>query len=112
MGVKKAINQNYLTGDNVKHPAVNEANRAFIDRFIALNYERLSNKFSSQRNVVNSSGFGSFDKLNETILMLYTDPEMHFTSWEQANKYLTSKFTDKAIRVVMKKPNRDEPDNE
>lgn len=112
MEVKKAVNKNYLTGDEAKVVAVNETNRAFIDRFVSLNYQRLCTQFDSQRNVINSSGFGSLDKLNTTIVSLYTDPEMCFTSWEQANKYLTSKFTDKAIRVVMKKPKRDEADNE
>lgn len=104
MEVKKAVNKNYLTGDEAKVVAVNETNRAFIDRFVSLNDQRLCTQFDSQGNVINSSGFGSLDKLNTTIVSLYTDPEMCFTSWEQANKYLTSKFTDKAIRVVMKKP--------
>ena len=104
MEVRKLVNANYITADNTKRTAVNETNRAYIDRFVSANYERLSKKFDSQRNVINSSGFGSLDKLNELILSLYTDSKMCFTGWEQANEYLTSKFTDKTIRVVMKKP--------
>lgn len=112
MEVKKAVNSNYLTGDKVKTFTVNEQNRVYIDRFVSLNYQRLCKQFESQHNVINSSGFGSLDKLNETILSLYTDSEMCFTDWEQANKYLTSKFTDKAIRVVMKKPKREESEDD
>lgn len=110
MEVRKAVNTNYITAGNVKRTAVNKANRAYIDRFVAINYERLSNKFDIQRNVINSNGFGSLDKLNDLILSLYTDSELHFSNWNEANKYLTSKFTDKAIRVVMKKPTEADED--
>lgn len=115
--VKKAVNNNYLTVEAPqKKLAVNEQNRAYIDRFVSLNYEKLNRKFDSQRNTINSSAFGSTDKFNEMIISLYTDPDLCFTSWEKANGYLTSKFTDKAIRVVMKKPKCDkaecEEDNE
>lgn len=82
----------------------NEQNRKYIDRFVAENYERLNKQFSNQREVINSSGFGSIDKLNETLLLLYTDHDLHFTNWEQAKAYLTCKFTDKAIRIPTQNP--------
>lgn len=110
MEVRKAVNTNYITAGNVKRTAVNKANRAYIDKFVSMNYERLSKKFDNQRNVINSNGFGSLDKLNDLILSLYTDSELNFSNWYEANKYLTSKFTDKAIRVVMKKPTEADED--
>ena len=57
---------------------------------------------------INSSAFGALDKLNSTIISLYTDPNLHFADWEQANRYLSSKFTEKAIRVPVKKPVKSE----
>lgn len=83
---------------------VNVQNKAYIDRFVTENYDRLNKQFASQREVINSSGYGSIDKLNETLFLLYTDPDLHLTSWEQAKAYLTNKFTDAAIRIQMKKP--------
>lgn len=91
---------------------VNEQNRKYIDRFVAENYERLNKQFANQREVINSSGFGSIDKLNETLLLLYTDPDLHLTSWEQAKAYLSSKFTEKAIRIPTQKPITKESDSE
>lgn len=85
---------------------VNKQNRIYIDRFVSENYERLSGKFSTLDGTINSSGYGAMDKLNETILTLYTDPDLCFTSWEQANDYLTGKFTEKEIRVPVMKPKR------
>lgn len=96
---------------------VNRQNKVYIDRFVSENYDRLNRQFASQREVVNSNGFGSIDKLNETLLLLYTDPDLHLTSWEQAKAYLTNKFTEAAIRIQMKKPTKEdteenEPDND
>lgn len=83
---------------------VNVQNKAYIDRFVTENYDRLNKQFANQREVINTSGYGSIDKLNETLFLLYTDPDLHLTSWEQAKTYLTNKFTDAAIRIQMKKP--------
>ncbi|WP_455671681.1 hypothetical protein [Phocaeicola sp.] len=102
----------YSKTGGAKSLPVNEQNKAFIDRFVSENYERLNRQFANQREVINSSGFGSIDKLNQTILALYTDPELHFTSWEQADKYLSSKFTDAEIRLPMKKPTKETEENE
>lgn len=95
-----------------EHIAANEQNRGYIDRFVKENYKRLSAKFSSLDGTINSSGFGAMDKLNETIVSLYTDSELSFANWEEAERYMLSKFTDKAIRVVVKKPVKDNSDEE
>lgn len=91
---------------------VNEQNKAYIDRFVAENYERLNKQFANQREIINSSGFGAIDMLNETLLLLYTDPDLHFTDWKQANNYLSSKFTEKAIRIPTQKPITKDSDSE
>lgn len=106
-GSKKAVNKNYLGEVQTKSLPVNEKNRAYIDAFVKLNYKQLRDKFRKLGNAVNSSAFDSVDILDETILSLYTDPEFSFKSADQANVYLTSKFTEKAIRVVCKKPVKD-----
>lgn len=106
--MQKLINANYLHDIPAEHAAANSQNRIYIDRFVSENYERLSGKFSALDGAINSSGYGAMDKLNETILTLYTDPDLCFTSWEQANTYLTGKFTEKELRVPVKKPNRGE----
>lgn len=111
--MKKLTNANYLHDVPGEHIAVNEQNRGYIDRFVTENYNRLSAKFSSLDGTINSSGFGAMDKLNETIVSLYTDSELSFTDWDEAKRFMLSKFTDKAIRVVVKKPIRsDGEDNE
>lgn len=86
---------------------VNEQNRIFIDRFVSENYQRLSGKFSILSSTINSSGFGALDKLNETLLTLYTDPDLHFTDYSEAERYLTSKFTEKELRVPVRKPKKE-----
>ncbi|WP_418696056.1 hypothetical protein [Barnesiella intestinihominis] len=117
--LKKLSNANYLHDVSARRIAANEQNRNYIDRFVAENYNSLAAKFSPLDDTINSSSFGALDKLNETILALYTDPDLHFSSWEQANRYLSNKFTEKAIRVPVKKPvksrtgeNEDESINE
>lgn len=102
--VKKLFNANYLYDVPIRHITANEQNRKYIDRFVAENYNSLAAKFSPLDDTINSSSFGALDKLNETILALYTDPDLYFSSWEQANRYLSGKFTEKAIRVPLKKP--------
>lgn len=111
MAVKKAVNTNYLQDEETITIAVNQQNKAYIDQFVKLNYERLNKQFANQRETINSSAYGSIDKLNETLLLLYSDPDLHFTSWKQANAYLTSKFTEKAIRIQMKKPTKETEEN-
>lgn len=91
---------------------VNEQNRKYVDRFVAENYERLNKQFANQREIINSSGFGAIDMLNETLLLLYTNPDLHFTDWKQANNYLSSKFTEKAIRIPTQKPITKDSDSE
>lgn len=107
MAVKKAVNQNYISQEQAKWLPANEKNRAYIDMFVKLNYKQLRDKFRKLGDAVNSSAFDSVDKLDETILSLYTDQELSFKSQEQANEYLNSKFTEKAIRVVVRKPVKD-----
>ena len=106
--VKKLSNTNYLHDVSVDPVAVNERNRKYIDRFVSENYNGLVAKFSPLDGTINSSAFGALDKLNSTIISLYTDPNLHFADWEQANRYLSSKFTEKAIRVPVKKPVKSE----
>jgi hypothetical protein len=109
----KLSNANYLHDVPAQCFAVNETNRLYIDRFINENYQRLSDKFTLLDGTINSSAFGAMDKLNETIVSLYTDPNLCFSNWKEADNYLTSKFTEKAIRVVVKKPTKpDEEDRE
>lgn len=102
--MKKLTNANYLHDVPGEHIAVNEQNRSYIDRFVTENYKRLSAKFSTLNRTINSSGFGAMDKLNETIVSLYIDPELSFSNWEEAKRYMLSKFTEKEILVSVKKP--------
>ena len=102
--VKKLSNTNYLHDISADPVAANERDRKYIDRFVSENYNGLVTKFSPLDGTINSSAFGALDKLNSTIISLYTDPNLHFADWEQANRYLSSKFTEKAIRVPVKKP--------
>ena len=69
--IKKPINANYLQDVPEHHKPVNEQNRKYIDRFVTENYERLNSKFKTDEKI-NPSGFGALDKLNETLLRLYT----------------------------------------
>ncbi len=108
MAVKKLICANYLREAPVDTITVSEQNRGYIDRFVSENYKRLSAKFSNLDGVINSSGFGAMDKLNETIVSLYTDPELSFSNWAEAERYMANKFTEKAIRVPVKKPTKKE----
>lgn len=94
----------YSNNGSAKTLPLNKQNKAYIDRFVSENYSRLNRIFANQREVINSSGCGSIDKLNDTLLLLYTDPDLHLTSWEQAKAYLNNKFTDAAIRIPMQKP--------
>lgn len=105
--LKKLVNQNYIGEVQAKALPVNEKNRSYIDRFVTINYQRLSDKFRKLGNAINSNALDSVDKLDEVILSLYTDQELDFKSQEQANEYLSSKFTEKTIRVVVKKPVKD-----
>lgn len=102
--IRKLSNTNYLHDVQPERAAANEQNRKYIDRFVSENYIGLVAKFSPLDDTINSSSFGALDKLNETIISLYTDSDLHFTDWEQAKRYLLSKFTEKAIRVPVKKP--------
>ena len=111
--IKKLSNINYLYDIPSEYVTANEQNRKYIDRFVSENYNGLVAKFSPLDGTINSSSFGALDKLNEMILSFYTDPKLCFSDWDQANRYLLSKFTEKAIRVPMKKPVRNESeDNE
>lgn len=100
--VKKLINESYLSQAEPEHFKANEANRAYIDRFVSLNYERLSRTFSKLPDVMDGSGFNSMDKLHEMIFRLYTDSGLCFPGWDEADEYLTNQFTAKSIRVVAK----------
>lgn len=102
--VEKLFNADYLHDVPITRKEVNEHNRAYIERFVIENYERLLTKFARMGDIVNSNGYGPLDKLNETILSLYTDPELSFNNWSEAERYMLGKFTDKAIRIPMKKP--------
>lgn len=101
---EKLSNANYLHDAPNERIAANEQNRKYIDRFVAENYKSLVVKFSPLDGVINPSSFGALDKLNETILLLYTDPDLYFADWENAKRYLSSRFTEKVIRVPVKKP--------
>lgn len=102
--LRKLSNTNYLHDVSNEHAPANERNREYIDRFVSENYNGLVAKFSPLDGTINSSSFGALDKLNETILSLYTDPDLHFSDWEEARRYLSNKFTEKAIRIPVKKP--------
>lgn len=104
--IQKPINANYLHDVPAEHRAANEQNRAYINRFVSENYKRLSGKFSTLDGTINSSGFGAMDKLNETLLTLYTDPDLCFADYTEAERYLSSKFTEKELRVPVKKSKR------
>ena len=109
--IKKPINANYLQDVPEHHKPVNEQNRRYIDRFVTENYERLNSKFKTDEKI-SSSGFGALDKLNETLLRLYTDPDLCFTNWPDAERYMSSKFTEKELRIPVRKPKRgDEVEN-
>lgn len=104
--IQKPINANYLHDVPAEHRTVNQQNRIYIDRFVTENYKRLSGKFSTLDGTINSSGFGAMDKLNETLLTLYTDPDLCFADYAEAERYLSSKFTEKELRVPVKKSKR------
>ena len=106
--IRKLSNTNYLHDVPAERTEANERNRKYIDRFVSENYNGLVSKFSLLDGTINSSAFGALDKLNSTIISLYTDPNLHFTDWEQAKQYLSNKFTEKAIRVSVKKPVKSE----
>ena len=74
---------------------MNNKNRAYIDRFVSENYKRLSNQFKAIGRNINSSCFGSMDKLNETLYALYIDPKLN-------------KFAEKELRVAVKKVSKNE----
>ena len=100
----------YDTCRMINQNPVNLKNKAYIDRFVSLNYERLLKTFDKQRNTVNSSAKGSIDLLNDVLLSLYTDAYLHFKDQDEANRFLMNKFTDKAIRIVIRKPMKSETD--
>lgn len=103
--LKKLLNANYLHHDAPTQLAVNENNRVYIDRFVSENYKSLSRRFAAIGSNINSSCFGSMDKLNETLISLYTNPDLSFGSWDEANAFLTNKFTEKEMRVPLKRKN-------
>lgn len=102
-GLRKAFNANYLQDAAAQMPVVNERNRAYIDRFVSENYDMLTKRFAAIGCNINSSCYGSLDKLNETLLSLYTNPDLCFYSWKEANEYLKNKFTEKEMRIPVKK---------
>lgn len=106
--LKKLSNANYLHEVPAQRVAVNTKNRAYVDRFVSENYTRLSKQFKAIGSNINSSCFGSMDKLNETLYALYVDPELNFESWDEANTYMRNKFTEKEMRVPVKKVSRNE----
>lgn len=63
----KLFNANYLHDVPAAMQVVNEKNRAYVDRFVSENYNKLSSQFKSVAGIINSSCYGSLDKLNETI---------------------------------------------
>ena len=105
--LKKLSNANYLHDVPVQCVAVNDKNRAYIDRFVSENYVVLNKRFAAISGNINSSCFGSLDKLNETLYSLYTNPDLCFGNWDEANAYLKNKFTEKEMRVPLKKQSRD-----
>ena len=106
--VKKLSNTNYLRDVSVDPVAVNDRKRKFIDRFVSEIYNGLVAKFSPFDGTINSCAFGALDKLNSKILSIFTEPNLHFADWERAKQYLSSKFTEKAFRVPVKKPVKSE----
>nr|DAQ36144.1 MAG TPA: hypothetical protein [Caudoviricetes sp.] len=106
--LKKLFNANYLHDVPVQCAAVNNKNRAYIDRFVSENYKRLSNQFKAIGSNINSSCFGSMDKLNETLYALYIDPNLNFGCWDEANSYMLNKFTEKELRIPVKKVSKNE----
>ena len=96
--VKKLSNTNYLHDVPVEHAEANERNRKYIDRFVSENYNGLVAKFSPLDGTINSSAFGALDKLNSTIISLYTDPNLHFTDWEQVYRKGNSRSGEEACQ--------------
>ena len=102
--LKKLVGADYLSDVPKEQAVVNEHNKGYIERFVLENYGRLSMRFSKIDRTINSTGFGALDKLNETLLSLLTDPDLYFSSWEEAERFLLNKFTEKAMRISVKKP--------
>jgi hypothetical protein len=104
--VKKLSNTNYLHDISADPVATNERNRKYIDRFVSENYNGLVAKFSPLDGTINSSAFGALDKLNSTIISLYTDPNLHFyglgagetISIEQVYRKGDSRSGEKAVK--------------
>lgn len=109
---RKPFNANYLHNVPAAMLTVNERNRAYIDRFVSENYKKLSSHFAAIGSNINSSGFGALDKLNETLCSLYTNPDLSFASWEEAKVFLQNKFTEKEMRVPVKKQSKEEDYND
>ena len=101
--LNKLFNANYLHDVPAAKRVVNEKNRVYIDRFVMENYNRLSNQFKGFDGIVNSSCYSAMDILYVTIFALYTDVNICFGSWDDANAYLRNKFTEKEMRVPTKK---------
>lgn len=109
----KLFNANYLHEVPATNQAVNEKNRSYIDRFVSENYKSLSTRFAAIGSNINSSAYGSLDKLNETLLSLYTNSDLLFDNWSDANAYLRNKFTEKEMRIPLKKQSKNnETENE
>lgn len=110
--LKKLSNANYLHDVPAECAIVNTKNRAYVDRFVSENYKRLSKQFKAIGSNINSSCFGSMDKLNETLYTLYIDPNLNFESWDEANSYMLNKFTEKELRIPVRKQNKEEDHND
>ena len=106
--LNKLSNANYLHHDVPTKLSVNEKNRAYIDRFVSENYKNLSRRFAAIGSNINSSAYGSLDKLNETFCSLYINPDLHFSSWVEAKAFLQNKFTEKEMRVPLKRNNSED----
>ena len=75
----------------------------YVNRYIEERYKELSSKFRVLDNTLNEKGVSSLDKLNDTMLSLYTTDKA-FKSYEEFYKWANNKFTPKKDRKRNIKP--------
>lgn len=65
--------------------------KRYADQFVGENYSRLVEKFKPLDDHINQKGYGSLDKLNDTIILIY-ETDKTFNSYEQFYRFAASKF--------------------
>ena len=70
---------------------------SYVSRYIEDRYREIASKFRVLDKTLNEKGISSLDKLNDTMLSLYTTDKA-FKSYEEFYKWADNKFTPKRDR--------------